>query len=342
MSDPLLRCRGLVKHFPTSHRDQVVAAVNDVSFDIGVGETFALVGESGSGKTTIGRMILHTVAPTAGSISFAGEPVSELTDAQFRTFRHRIQAVFQDPYDSLNPRKTVRDIVLEPVRRLLDLDAGDENDRLDELLTKVQLPPDVAERRPHELGGGAQQKVSIARAIATDPELVVLDEPTSALDTVARAEIIALLGRLQADTGMSYLFITHDLTIVRHFAQRVGIMYLGKIVEQGPSGRIFDLPLHPYARALIQAVPFPEPERTHQLTTLHGEIPSPMNLPPGCFFASRCPIAEDYCTDEHPPLEPDEPDHVVACYRTDVMHALPVDRPITAAAEEYATEGTQQ
>ncbi len=314
MAAPVLEVDGLVKHFPQG-RARTVKAVNGVSFHIDRGEALALVGESGSGKTTVGRCILRLIEPTSGRVSFLGETITGMPPEQFRHRRPRIQLVFQEPYDSLNPRMRIGRIIDEPLmlaRRILPLARPA---RVLELLDMVGLGASVLNLYPHQLSGGEQQRVGIARAIATEPDLVVLDEPTSALDVSVRAEILDLLTDLQERLGFAYLFISHDLTAVRRVCQRVAIMYLGKIVETGPTDEIFASPIHPYSRALLSSVLYPDPAQQRSRFLLVGEIPSPIDLPAGCHLHPRCPWAADECIRAYPPLEARQPGRLAACFR---------------------------
>ena len=304
----LLSAQDLVKHFPIGRGKgrTVVRAVNGVSFTIQRGETLGLVGESGSGKTTVGRLILGLLRPTSGGIAFQGEQVvtPERAYGNVAT-RRRIQAVFQDPYGSLNPRMRVRDTLREAARQLGVAGSKAEADDLArELLRMVGLSAGVAARFPHELSAGEQQKVGIARAFASHPDVIVLDEPTSALSPQAREDLVELLRDVQARTGTSYLFISHDLSVVREIATRVAVMYLGKIVALGSGSDIFAHPVHPYTEALLSSILRPDPTQRGTVKVLSGEIPSPIHIPPGCAFASRCDWAIDACRSVEPPLEP--------------------------------------
>ncbi len=313
MGERVLAVENLVKYFPLSHR-RTVKAVNGVSFHIDRGEALALVGESGSGKTTVGRCILRLIEPTEGRITFLGDDVTAMTQEQFRRWRPRIQLVFQEPYDSLNPRMRIGRILDEPLM-LADRSApGGRRARVLELLDMVGLGAAFLDLYPHQLSGGEQQRVGIARAIATNPDVVVLDEPTSALDVSVRAEILDLLTDLQERLGLAYLFISHDLTAVRRVCQRVAIMYLGKIVETGPTDEIFARPLHPYSRALLSSVLYPDPAHQRSRFLLTGEIPSPIDVPAGCHLHPRCPWAIDDCARDYPPLEELLPGRRVACF----------------------------
>ena len=321
MAERLLEVSNLVKHFPMGRR-QTVKAINDVSFHIDRGETLALVGESGSGKTTVGRCILRLIEPTEGRIRFAGAQVDTMSADQLRALRPRVQMVFQEPYDSLNPRMRIRKIVEEPILLGGDMTPAQRHDRVAEVLEMVRLRADSMDKYPHQFSAGEQQRIGIARAIATEPELVVLDEPTSALDVSVRAEILDLLTDLQEDLALSYLLISHDLTAVRRVCHRVAIMYLGKIVERGNADELFEQPLHPYSRALLSSVLYPDPSEQLSRFLLSGEIPSPIDLPPGCHLHGRCPWAVDTCNDAYPDAEELLPGRHVACFRAREMNAL--------------------
>jgi oligopeptide/dipeptide ABC transporter ATP-binding protein len=317
----VLEVRDLVKHFPVGGGlfggpQAFVRAVNGVSFSIRKGETLGLVGESGCGKTTTGRCILQLERPTSGSVIFEGQDLAALDAAALRKVRRRIQVIFQDPYSSLNPRMTVGQIVAEPMAvHGLVPDAATRQTRVRELLGRVGLLPAHARRYPHELSGGQRQRVGIARALAMEPSLIVCDEPVSALDVSIQAQIINLLEDLQAELGLTYLFVAHDLAVVRHISDRVAVMYLGRIVELAPRKELYDEPLHPYTRALLSAVPIPDPELEMQREhiVLKGEVPSPLKPPPGCVFHPRCPIAVDRCSIDVPPLREVKPGHWAAC-----------------------------
>ena len=321
MAERLLEVSNLVKHFPMGRR-QTVKAINDVSFHIDRGETLALVGESGSGKTTVGRCILRLIEPTEGRIRFAGAQVDTMSADQLRALRPRVQMVFQEPYDSLNPRMRIRKIVEEPILLGSDMTPAQRHDRVAEVLEMVRLGADSMDKYPHQFSAGEQQRIGIARAISTEPELVVLDEPTSALDVSVRAEILDLLTDLQEDLALSYLLISHDLTAVRRVCHRVAIMYLGKIVERGNADELFEQPLHPYSRALLSSVLYPDPSEQLSRFLLSGEIPSPIDLPPGCHLHGRCPWAVDTCNDAYPDAEELLPGRHVACFRAREMNAL--------------------
>jgi oligopeptide transport system ATP-binding protein len=318
---PLLEVRNLVKHFHVARgmfggTRGVVRAVDGVSFAIRRGETLGLVGESGCGKTTTGRCILQLERPTSGEILFEGRDLARLDQAALRPYRRRIQVIFQDPYSSLNPRMTVGEILAEPlaVHGIVAARAA-RAARVQELLRHVGLLPQHAHRYPHQLSGGQRQRVGIARALAVEPSLIVCDEPVSALDVSIQAQIINLLENLQAEFGLTYLFIAHDLSVVRHISDRVAVMYLGKVVEIADRKSLYDDPLHPYTKALLSAVPIPDPdvEARRERIVLGGEVPSPLNPPPGCVFHPRCPIAIDRCRGEVPALREVRAAHQAAC-----------------------------
>jgi oligopeptide/dipeptide ABC transporter ATP-binding protein len=319
--DVLLEVSRLVKHFEVGGGvfgggAGLVRAVDDVSFVLRRGETLGLVGESGCGKTTTGRCILRLERPTSGRIVFEGRDLATLGDAQLRAVRRRMQVIFQDPYSSLNPRMTVGQIVAEPLAvHGIVPDRAERASRVRELLSHVGLLPQHARRYPHQLSGGQRQRVGIARALAVEPSLLVCDEPVSALDVSIQAQIINLLEDLQAEFGLTYLFIAHDLAVVRHISDRVAVMYLGKIVELADRKALYDDPLHPYTRALLSAVPIPDPqlEACRERTVLAGEVPSPLTPPSGCVFHPRCPIAVDRCPTVVPELREVKPGHWAAC-----------------------------
>jgi oligopeptide transport system ATP-binding protein len=322
LSEVLLEVQNLVKHFSAgggmfSRPAGQVRAVDDVSFTLRRGETLGLVGESGCGKTTTGRCILRLEQPTSGRILFEGVDLAALDDAALRAVRRRVQVIFQDPYSSLNPRMTVGQIIAEPLKvHGIVPDKAKRQARVRELLAQVGLLPQHAQRYPHQLSGGQRQRVGIARALAMEPSLIVCDEPVSALDVSIQAQIINLLEDLQSRLGLTYLFIAHDLSVVRHISDRVAVMYLGKMVEVADRGALYEEPLHPYTRALLSAVPIPDPgiEAHREHTVLRGEVPSPVNPPSGCVFHPRCPVAIDRCTAEIPPLREVKPGHWAACH----------------------------
>ena len=315
MSDALLEVRNLVKHFPVGKG--AVRAVDDVSFTLRRGETLGLVGESGCGKTTTGRCVLRLEKPTSGQILFEGIDLATLSDDALRKTRRRMQVIFQDPYSSLNPRMTIGQILAEPlkVHRIVP-DAAKREARVRELLEQVGLLAQHARRYPHQLSGGQRQRVGIARALAMEPSLIVCDEPVSALDVSIQAQIINLLEDLQQRLGLTYLFIAHDLSVVRHISDRVVVMYLGKVVEVADRQALYEDPLHPYTRALLSAVPIPDPalEARREHTVLRGEVPSPLKPPPGCVFHPRCPRAQERCRIEVPQLREIKPTHRGACH----------------------------
>jgi oligopeptide transport system ATP-binding protein len=322
MSEALLEVQHLVKHFQVgggvlSHPAGVVRAVDDVSFTLRRGETLGLVGESGCGKTTTGRCVLQLERVTGGRIFFEGVDLTTLDHSALRDVRRRIQVIFQDPYSSLNPRMTIGQIIAEPLK-VHGIIAGRaaREERVRELLVQVGLLPQHAKRYPHQLSGGQRQRVGIARALAMEPKLIVCDEPVSALDVSIQAQIINLLEDLQRRLGLTYLFIAHDLSVVRHISDRVAVMYLGRIVELADRRALYDEPLHPYTRALLSAVPIPDPalEARRSRTVLRGEVPSPLKPPSGCVFHPRCPLAEQRCSAETPTLRELKPGHWAACH----------------------------
>jgi oligopeptide/dipeptide ABC transporter ATP-binding protein len=321
--EPLVKVEHLSVHFPVGRsgfwggEQRVVHAVDDVSFDIPRGQTLGLVGESGSGKSSTGRSILLKVRPTTGRVYFRGDDVTSVDGEELRRLRRHMQLVFQDPYASLNPRMRVIDIVAEPlVVHGIVKRTRDAYDRVRELLEICGLPLDAADRYPHAFSGGQRQRIGIARALALKPEFIVADEPVSALDVSIRAQIVNLLQELQSELGLTYLFIAHDLSIVRHISHRVAIMYAGKIVELASRDEIYRKPKHPYTEALLSAVPIPDPtvERERTRIMLPGEIPNPISPPSGCRFHTRCPIAESRCFEEEPAMEPKAQGHLAACW----------------------------
>ena len=310
----LLEGRDLTREFPAG-KGEVVHAVSDVSLCLREGETLGLVGESGCGKSTLGRMLLRLTDPTAGKIFFRGEDITELKERELRPFRRRMQMVFQDPYASLDPRMTVRDLIAEPIRTWKLCRTADETtERVLGLMAAVELQEEFLWRYPHQFSGGQRQRIGIARALATDPDLVICDEPVSALDVSVQNQILNLLRRLQGERNLTYLFISHDLSVVRHISDRVAVMFLGRICEIGPAERVFSRPLHPYTRFLISAAPKPDPHtRDEERPLLTGEMPSPVHPPSGCRFRTRCPYATDLCARETPLLR-DLDGRLVACH----------------------------
>ena len=315
--EPLLQVKGLKQYFNIStglFRSTALKAVDDVTFHINAGETLGLVGESGCGKTTVGRSLMHLYKPTAGEVIFDGarlEPGPVLD-----SFRRRAQMVFQDPYSSLNPRMTVGDIVAEPIDiHKLCKTKKERNDRVAELLDLVGLSSEQATRYAHEFSGGQRQRIGIARALASKPEFLVCDEPVSALDVSIQAQVINMLEDLQARLGLTYLFIAHDLSVVKHISNRIAVMYLGHIVEMASSVELHRSPMHPYTRSLLSAVPVPDPDKAHQTKRiiLKGDVPSPLKVPSGCAFRTRCPDAVPECANACPSLREVSPDHFVSC-----------------------------
>jgi oligopeptide transport system ATP-binding protein len=323
MSDEqvLLSVDSLVKHFPVmrgvfQRQVGVVHAVDGISFQIYKGETFGLVGESGCGKSTAGRTILQLYRPTSGSVLFDGIDLVKLGGEDLRRTRRRMQMIFQDPYASLNPRMTISEIISEPLQVFGISNPKETRERVKELLKIVRLSPDFAPRYPHEFSGGQRQRVGIARALALNPDFIVCDEPISALDVSIQAQVINLLEELQGQFGLTYLFIAHDLSMVRHISSRLAVMYLGVLVEMGAVGELYTHPLHPYTQALLSAVPVPDPiveEKRHRII-LEGDVPSPVNPPSGCRFRTRCPIAAEICAQQKPEFREIIPGHWVACH----------------------------
>ena len=337
---PLISIRDLKVHFPVTGRGllrrsrQIVHAVDGVNLDINAGETLGLVGESGCGKTTLGRAILRLTEPTSGKILFREQDLAQLSNRELRAHRRQLQIVFQDPYASLNPRMTVGQIIGEPIHTF-GLARGDaKKQRVQELMKMVGLSPQFLKRYPHEFSGGQRQRIGIARALAVDPEFIVADEPISALDVSIQAQIMNLLRRLKEEKKLTYLFISHDLRAVRHVADRIAVMYLGKIVELAPAKSLYAEPLMPYTKALISAVPVPDPavEASRRRIVLEGDVPSPINPPSGCRFHTRCPYAIDECGSVEPELIQIKPHHFAACIRIspeqpDIERVAPGDAP---------------
>jgi oligopeptide/dipeptide ABC transporter ATP-binding protein len=315
---PLLEVRDLVKHFVVRRSLlgvplAVVRAVDGVSFEVRPGETLALVGESGCGKSTVGRLVLRLIEPTSGSVAFEGRNLATLSASELRAFRARAQVIFQDPYSSLNPRMTVLDTLSEPLQLHTDLSPSGRRDRVAELLATVGLKGEHARRYPHEFSGGQRQRIAIARALAANPQLIVCDEPVSALDVSIRSQILNLLRDLQQRLGLAYIFISHDLAVVKHIADRVAVMYLGRIVETAPAERIFAAPRHPYTQALLSAIPVPAPAAPRDRRLLPGDPPSPIAPPAGCHLHPRCPHVREACRTTRPQLMLDD-GHATACH----------------------------
>jgi peptide/nickel transport system ATP-binding protein len=335
MTRPLLEVNDLKKHFfvhsgPFGAGAASVLAVDGVSFAIDRAETLALVGESGCGKSTVGRCILRLFDITAGQVVLDGKRIDDLSQRALRPFRRRVQVVFQDPFSSLNPRMRVRDILAEPMRNFrLAKSNADLEARVERLLEVVRLSRDAGKRWPHEFSGGQRQRIGIARALAAEPDLIVCDEAVSALDVSVKAQIVNLLHELQRELGLAILFISHDLAVVEHMTHRVAVMYLGKIVELAPKRALFAAPRHPYTQALLSAVPVPDPGAARRRIILRGDVPSPIDPPPGCRFHTRCPYAFERCRTEEPTLRATATGHLAACH----LHDLPAERnPLAAAA----------
>lgn len=319
MNVPLVQVIDLKRHFRLpgewlSRKRAFVSAVDGVSLELLQGEVLGLVGESGCGKTTLGRLLLRLIEPSAGQVIFDGEDITRLKGEALRHLRPQMQIVFQNPLSSLSPRLRIEDVVAEPLHTHHALPQDQVRGRVIDLLEQVGLGSQHLERYAHELSGGQCQRVAIARALALHPRLIVLDEPTSALDVSVQAQILNLLQDLQEAQGLTYLFISHDLNVVQHVSDRIGVMYLGKLVELGQAETIFTAPLHPYTQALFEAIPLPVMDQAHELKVLEGNVPSPVNPPPGCRFHTRCPLAQGICQEQEPLLREVQSRHLVACH----------------------------
>lgn len=321
--EPVLECKDLTKTFTVRRQGKKakVAAVRGVSLSLPRGTTTGIVGESGSGKSTAARLMLRLIEADSGSVKLGGVEVMHAKKKDLRKLRRRMPMVFQDPYSSLDPTWLIADLLTEGLDQEVKLTANERHEKAEELLRSVGLPVAFAERYPYELSGGQRQRVAIARALACDPEVVVCDEAVAALDVSTRASVIILLQELQERTGVSYLFISHDLTLVEAISDNIAVMYLGRIVEQGPTAMVYDTPAHPYTRGLIDAVPVPDPavQRTRERIEVEGEVPSALDVPPGCTFSSRCPFAVDRCRTEVPEMREIRPGQQAACHRSEEL-----------------------
>lgn len=322
MSEALVSVKNISKTFAASKgmfaKKKFVHAVNDVSFDIMPGETFSLVGESGCGKSTTGKLIDHLITPDSGEIWFEGKEISKISQNEMRPLRADIQMVFQDPYGSLNPRMKVQDLIGEPLLIHTKMTAGERLKKVHELLNVVGLSASHGERYPHEFSGGQRQRIGIARALTVNPKLIIADEPVSALDVSIQAQVLNLLQQLQEEYNLTYLFISHDLSVVEMISDRIGVMYLGTIVETADKKELYAHPKHPYTRALLSAVPIPDPEKKSKRIILQGDLPSPSNPPSGCLFHTRCPHCTEKCRTQRPEPVEVAPGHVVKCHYPDL------------------------
>jgi oligopeptide transport system ATP-binding protein len=319
VSEPLLQVKGLKKYFPITggvfgKKISEVKAVDDVTFTVYKGETLGIVGESGCGKSTTGRMLLRLIEPTEGSIVFEGKEVTKLSKSELRKMRRDMQMIFQDPFASLNPRHTVEKILEEPLVVHGIGSKEERKKRVQEMLEVVGLGPYHAKRYPHQFSGGQRQRIGIARALMTNPKLIIADEPVSALDVSIQAQVLNLLEDLQKEFGLTYIFIAHDLGVVRHISDRVGVMYLGRLVELADSDQLYESPKHPYTKALLSAVPIPDPEYKKESQLLSGDLPNPANPPQGCAFHTRCSACMDICKQKRPEMKEVEKGHYVACH----------------------------
>lgn len=315
MAETLIQVKNLSKHFPAG-KHRVLKAVDNVTFDIYKGETFGVVGESGCGKTTCGRTVLGMYKATKGSVYFNGVDIHKLRGQKEHDFKKNAQYIFQDPYASLDPRMTVGDLIAEGMDVHFKMKKEERKQKIYDLLKTVGLNKEHALRYPHELSGGQRQRVGIARSLAVEPEFIVCDEPISALDVSIQAQIVNLLNKLQKEMGLTYMFISHDLSMVKHISDRIAVMYLGSVAELAPSEKIYEAPLHPYTKALISAIPVPDPKlgSTKKRIKLEGEVPSPIDTPPGCKFVNRCRYAQEKCHQTEPQLVELEANHFVACH----------------------------